>query len=127
MTPSSPFFKQGNMLELGSYKGDFTKRLVSLFDDLTCVEASDEAILEAEKTLGSEITYINSLFERATLPNRYNNIILTHVLEHLDDPVSVLKKINDDWLADDGRFLPCLPKCKCTFETVCSKNGFNIS
>lgn len=31
-------------------------------------------------------------------------IFLTHVLEYLDDPVSVLKRINDEWLTDKGRF-----------------------
>jgi 2-polyprenyl-3-methyl-5-hydroxy-6-metoxy-1,4-benzoquinol methylase len=34
--------------------------------------------------------------------------VLTHVLEHLDDPVRVLKRINDEWLAPGGRlFLVC--------------------
>ena len=34
--------------------------------------------------------------------------MLTHVLEHLDDPVLVLRRINDEWLADGGRlFLVC--------------------
>ena len=29
------------------------------------------------------------------MPTKYDNIVLTHVLEHIDDPVSVLKRIND--------------------------------
>jgi 2-polyprenyl-3-methyl-5-hydroxy-6-metoxy-1,4-benzoquinol methylase len=42
------------------------------------------------------------------LPARYDNIVLTHVLEHVDDPVRVLKRINDEWLAPGGRlFLVC--------------------
>ena len=39
-----PFFKEGNLLELGSFKGDFTRRLTPFFKDITCVEASDEAV-----------------------------------------------------------------------------------
>ena len=39
-----PFFRKGSLLELGSYKGDFTKRLLPYSDDVTCVEASDLAI-----------------------------------------------------------------------------------
>ena len=35
-----PFFRQGNLLELGSYQGDFTKRFLPDFNDITCVEAS---------------------------------------------------------------------------------------
>ena len=30
-----PFFKAGNFLELGSFKGDFTKRFLPYFDDIT--------------------------------------------------------------------------------------------
>jgi hypothetical protein len=41
-----PFFRPGNLLELGSFKGDFTRRLLPHFDDITCVEASSEAIAE---------------------------------------------------------------------------------
>src|SRR3989338_223249 len=103
-----PFFNKGSLLELGSFKGDFTRRFVERFDDVTCVEASGEAIAEAKRKLGDKVNYIHSLFETATLPKRYDNIILTHVLEHLDDPVLVLKRINDEWLAEGGRvFLVC--------------------
>ena len=44
-----PFFREGNFLELGSYKGNFTKRFMEHFDDITCVEASGEAIEIAKK------------------------------------------------------------------------------
>ena len=44
-----PFFKDGNFLELGSFKGDFTKRFLPYFNDITCVEASDEAIEIAKR------------------------------------------------------------------------------
>ncbi len=79
-----PFFNKGSLLELGSFKGDFTRRLLPYFDDVTCVEASDVAISEAKKNLSGQVKFVNSLFERATLPKRYDNILLTHVLEHLD-------------------------------------------
>src|SRR4051794_41802565 len=39
-----PFFRPGNVLELGSFKGDFTDRLLTHFSDVTCVEASGEAV-----------------------------------------------------------------------------------
>jgi len=103
-----PFFKEGSLLELGSYKGDFTNRLLERFKDITCVEASDSAIADAKNKLGEKVDFVCSTFESVQLPRRYNNIILTHVLEHLDDPVAVLKRINSEWLADDGRlFIAC--------------------
>lgn len=104
-----PFFNKGSLLELGSYKGDFTARLLPYFNDVTCVEASDVAIAEAKNKLGEKVKFVNSLFEKAALPKRYDNIVLTHVLEHLDDPVLILKRINNEWLAEGGGFFSCAP------------------
>ena len=63
------------------------------FEDITCVEASDEAINEAMRQFPSP-HYFHSRFEDANLPNKYDNIIMTHVLEHIDDPVAVLSCVN---------------------------------
>ena len=118
-----PFFHKGSLLELGSYKGDFTTRLLPYFDDVTCVEASASAIGEAKLKLGDKVEFINSLFEQAILPKRYDNIVLTHVLEHLDDPVLVLKLINDEWLAEGGRLFLVCPNANAPSRQIAVKMG----
>ena len=118
-----PFFNKGSLLELGSFKGDFTRRLLAFFDDVTCVEASDVAIEDARKKLGDKANFVNSLFEKATLPKRYDNIVLTHVLEHLDDPVLVLKRINGEWLAEGGRFFLVCPNANAPSRQIAVKMG----
>ncbi len=118
-----PFFKEGNFLELGSYKGDFTKRFLPYFDDITCVEASDEAIKIAKETIGEKVKYVYGLFEEIDLPVKYDNIVLTHVLEHISDPVAVLKKINDDWLSDNGRFFLVCPNANAPSRQIAVKMG----
>ncbi|MEO6365899.1 MAG: class I SAM-dependent methyltransferase [Luteimonas sp.] len=119
----APFFRDGNALELGSFKGDFTRRLVEHFDDVTCVEASDEAIATARGRLGDRASFIHSRFEQAALPTRYDNIVLTHVLEHIDDPVLVLKRINDEWLSDRGRFFLVCPNANAPSRQIAVKMG----
>ena len=119
-----PFFKKnGSFLELGCYKGDFTQRFIEYFDDITCVEASSEAIKEAKEKVPSTVKFINSLFEDVTLPKKYDNIVLTHVLEHIDDPVRVLKKINDEWLADGGRLFLVTPNATAPSRQIAVKMG----
>jgi len=118
-----PFFKEGNLLELGSYKGDFTKRLFPYFNDITCVEASDEAIEIAKRECGDKIKYVNSLFETVKLPTKYDNIVLTHVLEHIDDPIAVMKRINDEWLSDYGRFFLVCPNANAASRQIAVKMG----
>ena len=118
-----PFLRHGSLLELGSFKGDFTHRFLPYFDDVTCVEASDVAIEEAKAKLGDQVKFVNSLFEKAVLPKRYDNIVLTHVLEHLDDPVLVLKRINEDWLADGGRLFLVCPNANAPSRQIAVKMG----
>jgi 2-polyprenyl-3-methyl-5-hydroxy-6-metoxy-1,4-benzoquinol methylase len=118
-----PFFNKGSLLELGSFKGDFTRRFQPYFDDVTCVEASNVAIEEARTKLGEKVNFVNSLFEKATLPKRYDNIVMTHVLEHLDDPVLVLKRINGEWLAEGGRFFLVCPNANAPSRQIAVKMG----
>lgn len=118
-----PFFNKGSLLEMGSYKGDFTSRFLPYFDDITCIEASKVAIDTARERLGKRVTFVNSLFEQAVLDRRYDNIVLTHVLEHLDDPVLVLKRINDEWLADNGRFFLVCPNANAPSRQIAVKMG----
>ncbi|MBM4144872.1 MAG: class I SAM-dependent methyltransferase [Nitrospira sp.] len=118
-----PFFRNGSLLELGSFKGDFTVRFLPYFDDITCVEASDVAIAEAKQKLGDKVKFVNSLFEKATLPKRYDNIVLTHVLEHLDDPVLVLRRINEEWLAENARLFIVCPNAHAPSRQIAVKMG----
>lgn len=118
-----PFFKEGTLLELGSFKGDFTRRLLDDFSDITCVEASDLACDEAKQRFGDRVRLVNATFERATLPGRYDNVVMTHVLEHIDDPVRVLKRVNDEWLAEGGRFFLACPNANAPSRQIAVKMG----
>ena len=78
------------------------------FKDVTCVDASDVAIDEARRDLGDGVVFVHARFETASLPGRYDNVVLTHVLEHLDDPVGVLRGSTTSGSTEDGRlFLVC--------------------
>ncbi|MBK9329821.1 MAG: class I SAM-dependent methyltransferase [Sphingobacteriales bacterium] len=119
----APFFRNGNFLELGSFKGDFTRRFLPHFEDITCVEASDVAIEIAKKEFGNKVKFFNSLFETVTLPTKYDNIVLTHVLEHINDSIAVLKRINDEWLSDNGRFFLVCPNANAPSRQIAVKMG----
>lgn len=108
MRSFEPFFRTGSVLELGSFRGDFTRRLAGRFTDITCIEPSGEALAAARAALGSSARFVEGTLETASLGRTFDNVILTHVLEHLDDPVAVLRRVNREWLSDSGRlFLAC--------------------
>lgn len=118
-----PFFRAGALLELGSFKGEFTKRFLAHFVDITCIEASGVAVAEAKLKLGDRVEFIHSQFETVTLSRRFDNVVLTHVLEHLDNPVQVLKRINDEWLAEGGRLFLVCPNANAPSRQIAVKMG----
>jgi 2-polyprenyl-3-methyl-5-hydroxy-6-metoxy-1,4-benzoquinol methylase len=119
------WFRPGSCLELGSYKGNFTRRLEPCFAEkgVTCVEASLEAMEEARASAAENTRLVNATFETVQLPDRYDNIVMTHVLEHLDDPVAVLKRVNTEWLAEGGRFLVAVPNANAPSRQIAVKMG----
>ena len=118
-----PFFLPGKLLELGSFQGAFTSRLTKYFEKITCVEASKIAIDEARVKLDKKVKFEHGIFETISLPEHYENIVLTHVLEHLDDPVTILKRINNEWLADNGRLFLACPNANAPSRQIAVKMG----
>jgi 2-polyprenyl-3-methyl-5-hydroxy-6-metoxy-1,4-benzoquinol methylase len=118
-----PFLRPGEALELGCFKGDFTRLLLEKFERVTCVEASEIAIEAAQSTLGDRAKIIHSLFESVNLTDRYGNVFLTHVLEHLADPVGVLKRVNSEWLEEGGRLFLACPNANAPSRQIAVKMG----
>ena len=104
-----PFLQDGRSLELGSFQGEFTLKLKKEVQHIECVEASGEAIKAfKEKKELHDVVCHHSLFENFVSNHKYDNIFLTHVLEHMDNPVELLSDIKSKWLSDSGRlFLVC--------------------
>lgn len=121
-----PFFSTGSCLELGSHKGQFTIRLADIFSDVTCIEASDEAAVESERTFrerGLNVNVVNSVFENTALPRKFDNIFLTHVLEHIDQPVELLQKIKDEWLSETGKLFVACPNANAASRQIAVNMG----
>src|SRR3982750_4780697 len=104
-----PFFRPGNVLERGSFKGAFTDRLLPHFSDVTCVEASGEALEEHRARHGDRVRLVPSRFEDETLAERYAHLGVPHVLAAIDDRVGLLQRIGDEWLTDHARVLLVCP------------------
>lgn len=101
------FLKKGSILEMGPAEGLMTDKLILCSDDLTVVEGS-VVFAENLKAKYSQIKIENCLFENFNPLRRFDNIVLGHVLEHVEDPVKVLELCRQ-WLADDGVILAAVP------------------
>jgi len=115
-----PYFKGKFALELGPASGYMTKHLVKRFESLHLVEGSRELLSQIEDY--PNIVKFHSLFENFETDNRYQTIIMSHVLEHIADPVGVLKRIHQ-WLDAAGVFLVSVPNARSIHRMVAVEMG----
>lgn len=104
------FFKGGTCLELGTGDGVMTKDLIQYFESVTCVEGSKILCENLMKNF-KDIIVINSLFEEFETEKKFDAIILGYVLEHVEDPVLILKKAKN-WLTHEGKIFVAVPNAR---------------
>jgi 2-polyprenyl-3-methyl-5-hydroxy-6-metoxy-1,4-benzoquinol methylase len=122
MRTLDPFLPAGRALEMGCYTGDVTELIADRYDDLTVIEASEELVVAASSRLGPRARFVQGTFETVDLATRYDAIFLIHTLEHLDDPVAVLRRVND-WLTDRGRLFIVVPNANAASRQIAVHMG----
>lgn len=102
------YMKCGSVLELGPAEGIMTEVLFPVYSkDYTVVDGSEKfmnILLNEYPGIKGEMV----LFENYNPGRKYNNIILGHVLEHVENPIVILKKCRE-WLMDNGVILAAVP------------------
>ena len=84
--------KPGRVLEIGCSTGIFLWQLKRIGWDVKGIEIS-KASVAAAKDKG--INVITVPFEKAKLDEKFDLVILNHTLEHLKDPLQVMKKLSE--------------------------------
>jgi 2-polyprenyl-3-methyl-5-hydroxy-6-metoxy-1,4-benzoquinol methylase len=99
---------KGRALELGCFEGEFTKRLADLYDDLTVVEGASELVAEARKRVDPKVKFVLDRFENFEPSEPYDAIFFLHTLEHIDQPIDLLRRVGT-WLSKGGRLFLAVP------------------
>lgn len=107
-------------LELGPGDGQMTRFLVHDFPRLTLVEGS--AALLASIPDSPNLVKVHALFEDYQPTQKFNTIIMAHILEHVDAPVALLQRVRE-WLAPAGRILATVPNALSFHRLAAVKMG----
>jgi 2-polyprenyl-3-methyl-5-hydroxy-6-metoxy-1,4-benzoquinol methylase len=120
-----PFIQGGWALELGCFHGAFTERLAKLFSDVIVIEGSKECIEIAKKRV-PYASFVHGRFEYAPVwidhERKFDAVFAIHVLEHLDDPIAVLKRCRE-WLKPDGQLFLAVPNAFAASRQIATKMG----
>ena len=96
------------ILELGYGEGIFTNALVHDSYNVTLVEGSSVLLDKAKEKFGQKLDYVHCLFEEYVPARKFDAILALHVLEHLDQPKVLLRKMKQ-WITDDGIIIAIVP------------------
>jgi 2-polyprenyl-3-methyl-5-hydroxy-6-metoxy-1,4-benzoquinol methylase len=107
-------------LELGPAEGSMTRYLVGDFERLTIVDGA--AQLLERIPAAPNLTKVHSLFEDFHPAQRFNTIVMEHILEHVDDPVALLARVKG-WAAPQGKLLLGVPNGNSIHRLVAVKMG----
>jgi 2-polyprenyl-3-methyl-5-hydroxy-6-metoxy-1,4-benzoquinol methylase len=100
-----------SLLEMGPAEGVMTELLAQTDKQLTLVEGSSLFCEDLRKRF-PQAKVVNALFEEYQPEEQFDNIILGHVLEHVQDPVAILARAKQ-WLKPDvGRLFAAVPNAR---------------
>lgn len=118
-----PAIKGPKVLEMGCSTGVMTERLVKKFSNLTVIDGSAKYIEYTKRLVKAKKTkFVVSLFEDFETEDKFDDIIMSYILEHLKDPVSVLKKART-WLRKGGRIHIMVPSAGSLHRRIGQKIG----
>ncbi|MEP6755486.1 MAG: class I SAM-dependent methyltransferase [Chthonomonadales bacterium] len=95
------------ILELGCADGMVTAELSEKFVGVEAMDASEELIAKA-RLRAPKAKFHAALFEEFQPEEKYDTLILGHVLEHVENPVAILLTVSK-WLAPSGRMIITVP------------------
>jgi 2-polyprenyl-3-methyl-5-hydroxy-6-metoxy-1,4-benzoquinol methylase len=120
-----PFFRGTTALELGIADGQMTARLLESFAHVTGLEASTKFIVEVEARFPGareRLRLVHTLFEEFQTTERFDTVLVMHVLEHVEDPVGLLR-LAGEWVAPGGVLLINVPNARSLHRLAAVKMG----
>jgi len=96
-----------SLLDLACGDGLLTEQFKQHFSRVVGVDASSKH-LEKARNRNEEIEFFNCLIEDFEIDEKFDNVTLINILEHVRDPISLLKK-SADFLNDNGVLIVHVP------------------
>lgn len=112
----------GSLLELGLGHGYSTKEFLAIVDKYTVIDGSSSVIEQFKQNNPqlAELNLIHSFFEDFQTTERFDNIVMGFILEHVDDPIVILQYYQT-LLSENGKLFIAVPNA----ESLHRRLGFH--
>lgn len=118
---SAKYLNEGNLLDVGCGYGDYSEFIQSETDYLG-IDTNIESV-QRGVSLGRDIKHMS--IEEIPLNEAFDNISLFHVLEHVEDPMGLIKNCHNR-LKKGGRLIIALPNVN-SYSSVLYNNRLNFT
>jgi 2-polyprenyl-3-methyl-5-hydroxy-6-metoxy-1,4-benzoquinol methylase len=109
------------VLEMGFGTGVITGSLLALGHDLEIVEGAPSLCATARERHPGLVVH-EAMFEDFTPVAPYDAVLALHVVEHVDDPVPLLRHLAG-WLVPDGRLVVVVPNAESLHRQLAVRMG----
>lgn len=113
--------KDGSLLDLACGEGMMTSFFVSKFDKIVGVDAAG-VHLEKAKAILPSVEFHESLIEEFETSEKFDNVFLLMILEHVQDPIEILKKAAS-FLKKEGQLIVHVPNANAINRRLAVKMG----
>ena len=97
------------LLDLGCGVGFLCRAMADRMSVIVGMDGSSRKIARARQlTKCEQVTFVHSLFENFELADVFDTIVMTNVLEHVESPVGLLRRVRE-WLAPNGIVIATVP------------------
>jgi 2-polyprenyl-3-methyl-5-hydroxy-6-metoxy-1,4-benzoquinol methylase len=107
-------------LELGPAEGEMTRFLLQHFTTLTVVEGAEDLLDQIPEAPG--LKKVNALFEGFEPSEKFDTILMEHILEHVESPTALLERARN-WLGSNGQLIIGVPNGMSIHRLVAVKMG----
>jgi 2-polyprenyl-3-methyl-5-hydroxy-6-metoxy-1,4-benzoquinol methylase len=117
-------FKNSKIIEFGSATGQMTEILSNVAKTVVAVDGSRDFIEIAQKRVcnSDNVTFYESYFENFKLDEKFDCLIMHHILEHIENPILLLSSIKK-FLNDDGILAISVPNAHALSRQLAVKMG----
>jgi 2-polyprenyl-3-methyl-5-hydroxy-6-metoxy-1,4-benzoquinol methylase len=122
MRTFNPFFKPGPCLQVGCAHGDQTTLILEIYEDVVVLEPTRAFIEMTRAKVGDKVRFVEALLEEYETEERFETIIFSHVLEHVDDAQAALSKLGT-LLSPSGRLYVVVPNAEAASRRIAAKMG----
>ncbi len=106
-----PVSRRGRLLDIGCGSGLFLERMRDFGWQVTGVEPDAAAASAAVKRLGDDVLVVGDIDDSALASQSFDAVTLSHVIEHVPDPVGTQRKCRD-LLAPTGTLVCVTPNSR---------------